>query len=525
MFFRIFVSQFNVVHMDGFLFKSKHTHRLIVLLIPFLLSGFAGSLAKANTLMSAGDGLDVQGSLIIKKNLVNQKTVSDTLGTGTIELSGTSLQTISGPNLIQNLTVNNPGGIVVSGSYDQHVNGTLTLTSGNIKPGSTNLVLGPSAVISGTPSSSNMIIADGSGQLRKNFPSGFTGSFIFPVGDSTGTPEYSPLTLNFTGGTFGNGNYAGVNLVNAKYPNDSITGSYLKRYWTISQSGISSFTCNAIFQYVTADVNGSENSLYCTKVNPSPWNTYSAANTGTHQLTANGLTTFGTFTGSRGGFDINLTAFLEGPYNSGTGTMNITLKTSGLIPLSQPYNTSPSNYAGPESVTSIPADVVDWVLIELRQAGSPSNATSSTVIKKRAAFLKKDGTIVETDGTSPVRFYNSTITQNLYPVVRHRNHLAIMSNNAVTTSSGVYTYNFSSSQTQIYDGSGNGCIQLGSKWGLIAGNADGNGFINNDDLLLWQGNFSQNNYNKADFNFSGFVNNDDLLIWQKNFSQQTKVPN
>jgi hypothetical protein len=82
--------------------------------------------------------------------------------------------------------------------------------------------------------------------------------------------------------------------------------------------------------------------------------------------------------------------------------------------------------------------------------------------------------------------------------------------------------------TQIYDGTGNGCIQLGSKWGMVAGDGDrtdnGNGIINNNDLLLWQFNFSQSDYNDADYDCSGYVNNNDLLIWQNNFSKQTKVP-
>ena len=66
--------------------------------------------------------------------------------------------------------------------------------------------------------------------------------------------------------------------------------------------------------------------------------------------------------------------------------------------------------------------------------------------------MKKDGTIVETDGSSPVRFYNAAITNNLYPVVRQRNHIAIMAANAATMLTGVYTYDFSSGIGQAYGG-------------------------------------------------------------------------
>jgi len=472
-----------------------------------------------NLLMNSGSDLNVQGTLVLKKNLVNQNSSPDSLGSGTIEFSGTVNQTIIGQNIINNLTVNSSSGLSVSGNT--RVYGTLALTSGKVTLGSNNLSLGPSSSISGTPSASNMIVPAGTGQLQREFPGSFTGSYTFPVGDTTGTAEYSPVTLNFASGTFASGNYAGITLVNAKYTNDSITGSYLKRYWTLSQSGISSFSCNATFQYVPADVIGTESAIYCTKVNPSPWITYSIANTGTHQLTASGLTSFSTFTGTRGAADVSLTAYLEGPYNTGTGYMNTILKTNNLIPLTQPYNTPPFNYAGTESIGTIPADVVDWVLIELRQASSPANATSATIIKKRAAFMKKDGTIVETDGISPVRFYNAAIniSLNLYPVVRQRNHISIMAANAVTMTSGIYTYDFSTGIGQAYGGAV-GYKQIGispARYGMVTGDINQDGSVYTSDYDIWAPLAGTANvYNHADLNMDGNVYTSDYDKWATN---------
>ena len=48
---------------------------------------------------------------------------------------------------------------------------------------------------------------------------------------------------------------------------------------------------------------------------------------------------------------VDITAFLEGPYNGTTMTQGLT----GLVPLNQPYNTAPWNYTGTESVVSVPA--------------------------------------------------------------------------------------------------------------------------------------------------------------------------
>ncbi len=253
---------------------------------------------------------------------------------GTVVLNGTAAQTISGAGIITTGSVANPTystieisnalGVTLATSIT--MNGNLKLTNGLLTLGSSNLLLGTASAISGTPSATNMIVATGSGQLQKGFSSGFTGSFIYPVGDNTSTAEYSPVTLNFTAGTFATGNYAGVNLVNAKYPADPNTGSYLKRYWSISQSGITGITCNATFQYLIADVNGTESQVYCLKVLPLPFVTYSPANTTLHQLTANGLTSFGTFTGSQPQLPMVTTAspVINITYNSATAGGDVT---------------------------------------------------------------------------------------------------------------------------------------------------------------------------------------------------------
>ncbi len=247
--------------------------------------------------IKSGATLNNAGMLILNKGLTNENAAPNPIGTGTVKLMGTTIQTVTGQNTIQNLIIYNASGITIGGNTN--VNGTLTLTNGIVTLGNNNLLLGPSALISGTPSSANMIIVTAAGELRKNFLSGFTGSFTFPVGDNTGTPEYSPVTLNFTAGTFVADNYVGVNLRNYKYPDTLITGNYLKRYWNISQSGINSLSCNAVSQYVPADVVGNENIIEGMRIIPAPVIIYALANTVTHQLTADGITSFGTYTGSQ----------------------------------------------------------------------------------------------------------------------------------------------------------------------------------------------------------------------------------
>jgi hypothetical protein len=119
------------------------------------------------------------------------------------------------------------------------------------------------------------------------------------VGDDTGTPEYSPVTLNFSSGTFSPGNYVGVNLSNLKYPSDPNTGSYLNRYWNLSSTGITGFNATCLFQYTPADIAGTEAEIFSMQVAPAPFTDFGLADAVLHQLTTPDLTAFGTFTGSQ----------------------------------------------------------------------------------------------------------------------------------------------------------------------------------------------------------------------------------
>lgn len=249
-----------------------------------------------NMVLNDGGAVVVQGTLILKKNLVNQNTAPSSLGSGAVVFSGSVNQTISGQNIIQNLELSNSAGLTVAGNT--RVDGVLTLTNGLVSLGNYNLLLGPAATVTGSPSASKMVVPTGTGQLQKEFPAG-GGSFTYPVGDADGTPEYSPVTLAFNSGTFGTNNYAGVSLVDGQYP--GTTTSYLTRYWNVTQSGITGFSCNTTFQYPEADVVNNESDIFCFKVDPSlPWIAYNAANTGTNEINAHGLSSFGTFTGNLG---------------------------------------------------------------------------------------------------------------------------------------------------------------------------------------------------------------------------------
>ncbi len=277
----------------------------------FNMTGTPGHSIKGNIYVASGGTLNFNPS-----------------SAGTVALNGITEQSISGPGLITTGTnstfdISNVAGVSLGTSIA--MNGKLKLTSGLLVLGSSDLLLGTASVILGTPSSTNMIVATGSGQLQKKFANGFTGSFEFPVGDNNPPAEYSPVTLNFISGTFGTGSYAGVNLVNAKYPDDPNTGNYLNRYWAVTQNGITGFNCNATFQYLPEDVHGTESQIYCLKVLPLPFTTFNIANTTLHQLSANSLNAFGTFTGSQPQLPQVITSpVIDVTYNSATAGGDVT---------------------------------------------------------------------------------------------------------------------------------------------------------------------------------------------------------
>ena len=222
-----------------------------------------------------------------------------------------------------------------------------------------------------------------------------------------------------------------------------------------------------------------------------------------------------------------LSAYLQGPYSG--GSMSTALNTNNFIPLTHPYTAAPWNYAGTESVASIPTGVVDWVLVELRKT-----TAASSVDERRACFILSDGSIVDLDGSSPVKF-TAASTNNYYIVIRHRNHLAIMSANSVSLSSsldGTYLtgggseYDFSSAQSQAFGT--NPLADLGAGvFGLIAGDGNANGGVNIADRnLVWRVQNGTLGYLSGDFDLSSGVNIADRnLKWRINNGKLTQVPN
>ena len=116
---------------------------------------------------------------------------------------------------------------------------------------------------------------------------------------------------------------------------------------------------------------------------------------------------------------------------------------NGRLPLAQPYAGmpvgSPLHHDGTETldpaVLAARTDVVDWVVVELR------DAADGPAVAKRAAILLADGAVVDLDAESAPSF-GGVEQGDYFVVVRHRNHLPVMSASPLAVSSGTDPFSF-----------------------------------------------------------------------------------
>ncbi len=238
--------------------------------------------------------------------------------------------------------------------------------------------------------------------------------------------------------------------------------------------------------------------------------------------------------------DIQLYAFLEGPYDSTTTEMTTALgATRGLLPgqtpvsnlitptpPGQPYNAAPWNYTGTEGATWTDADYtgdeVDWVLVSFRTA-----IEKNTQVAQGAALLHKDGSLHFPDRC----VLNSALgVTSAYIIIEHRNHVAAMSPQAIPISNGIFSYDFRWSNSYTASGTGFGQKQTSTgEWLMFTGDSDQSDFpsydIQGTDKTLWlneNGIFDQ--YRTSDFNLDGDINGQDKSLWYENNGISSRIP-
>jgi hypothetical protein len=211
---------------------------------------------------------------------------------------------------------------------------------------------------------------------------------------------------------------------------------------------------------------------------------------------------------------LDLKVYLEGAFN---GT-NMDSPLLSALPENQPFNQPPWNYSGSETSTGYFMDnVTDWVLIELRETPGEANmAIAETKIWEQACLLLNDGTIVSANDYQlpSIDFMTS---DNLYLIIRHRNHLDIQSNSPLVLTDSLYHFDYTISQDQVFG------LLIGYKeispgiWGMVSGDASADGIINELDKVIWLNQVGNDGYLPSDFKMDAQINNiDKNKFWHIN---------
>lgn len=494
----------------------------------------------AGTIAVEGTGvLEVQG------HLTNNATMTTQSGSK-VKFSGTANSNFkSNGASISNLEISKVGSTVtltdaatVTGNLNFASAGSSKLLLGN-----NNLVLSSTATASGYGTDKYVVTA-GTGVVQKNLADAtYTNqAFTFPVGDAT---NYSPLDNLFSGTTVSGNLKAKVN--NVVHPSKPASAeSFLNRYWDVDATGFTGYSNTLTGTYVSGDLNGTQALIKGAVYDATEWSYAAAATNATSTVTGSTDDASADFTGTNFYGKVNFKAILSAAYNTATNEMNTTLNApSGTnwletSALTSPYNAAPFN-AQPASVSAgfflANPDIVDWVMLELRDPSAPTVATTN----RASAFLKKNGQIVGLDGTSMPTIENGFPTSVV--ALYHRNHLMVRTKNPGINVTSPTELDMRNDTTQIYrntaittnvpmkllESTPNGPNNLNA-WGLWEGDINQDGLVKynlggNDRVLILTAiggtnqNATVNGYLKEDVNLNGQVKynlggNDRVIILQ-----------
>ncbi len=211
---------------------------------------------------------------------------------------------------------------------------------------------------------------------------------------------------------------------------------------------------------------------------------------------------------------------------------------------------------------NITNDVSDWVLLELRAVDrgiDVGSATTGTVVARKPALLLDSGIVVDADkyrkpancngneneafNCPPVEFdfsnadNNQIINKDLYIVVRHLNHLDVISNErmstATTTMGTRYSYNFTPLEGGETNAARGGNLGLKIESGMAAmyvGDVNKDANINAADYLQIYRDIDREmdtgiTSKESDIDFSGAVDADDVSSQLgENLGRTTQLP-
>ncbi len=254
-------------------------------------------------------------------------------------------------------------------------------------------------------------------------------------------------------------------------------------------------------------------------------------------------------------FPITLRVFLEGPYQMTGDSMfpelnyhhvlpgqdkllspSISIQLgAAFTPFGQPYNMAPWNYNGntglnfgdpsspgaPMGVMPYPPDVIDWVLVTVRE----DSITPGANIWTCAGWVHTDGEVTFPEACASPSFDPML---DYFILVQHRNHLGVLSPAGADMLCGGIIIDWDFTVDNSYEP----VFRYGQKeiepgiWAMHAANGDQLVFIaaiNSQDRTTWR--ILQNvlGYSIGDYNMNVSTNSADETVWKNNQNRSSGI--
>jgi hypothetical protein len=434
--------------------------------------------------------IDSDGKIIIEGDWYNDSggdpVFINVNGIGEVLFNGSLQQYIEGTNytLFENLTLNNSSGIKLG--YNVMVDSILSMTNTIVDVDNYYLQINTADNLSGTFGTTNMIVTSNGGSFR--FVPLINSFNEIPMGDNTGTAEYSKIYFKPYSATFGINPYVAVTVSNSKHPQNSSSTDFLNRYWTLSTNSITGLNAQLYCYYTTADITGDETNMDAGQYVNSFWKKGAYVNTSSNYIRFDNISELGDFTaGQKEAFDVKITITNETTINESSesgdsilvtvsnGTfisnLNISNWTVNNLPdgvsassVSRISSTTARIYLSGNRTTDYDTDITDIEVIvdnsEIDNLSSGSVSANSGVVftannDSESFTMFDDGNI--TEGSESGEVITITLLGGTFPEILHTSDWEInnlptgVSYNIVRISPTVVHINLTSNTTVDYD--------------------------------------------------------------------------
>jgi hypothetical protein len=227
-------------------------------------------------------------------------------------------------------------------------------------------------------------------------------------------------------------------------------------------------------------------------------------------------------------FVLRARVFLEGAMRENadniTPVMSTELRDSSRLPTSPPggYPFNLDLVASAITVPILPDSVVDWMVIELR------TERTGGVSVYRTCLLTRNGYFVDPFSLKPLTISGLESGQ-YYIVFRHRNHLAVMTEDKKVVDKSTRTIDVDlTNGTGIFGGAAAmkllGTVAGSRFFGLVGGQVNDNDIVDRDDYNIVWYNRDVEGYSLFDTNLDGIISTDDLNLSWNNRGRTSVVP-